>query len=330
MENQNLQFSRKELHELIWKEPISKISERLNIKDSLLRRKCKENNIPTPDSGYWSKLKFGKEVNIEPLHKDANLNSIITFEKRAITARKVKETNRRIKTKVPERLSKPSSLIKQTLNEFIKNSKGYSSDGMFGTGKGCLSIYVTPFLIKRALRIFDTIIKSLQQKGYEISTEKGTVAIIDGIKVPVRMREKNNRTPKKEQKFSWTEYDYSPSGQLVFVIELYSFRREEYYENTVKLEQKVDRIVEEIIKQGIEEKEYQIRCEIHRKEEKVRKEQEAAMITAINEELEKFKAIFSDQERWHKAQIMRQYLDNYEKHYSERGQLDEEKIDWLA
>lgn len=62
-----MEITRKELYELIWKKPISKLAEEWGIPEQALRAYCNQLNIPTPSSGYWSKLKFGKPVEIPPL-----------------------------------------------------------------------------------------------------------------------------------------------------------------------------------------------------------------------------------------------------------------------
>ena len=62
-----MEITRKELYELIWKEPVTKVAEKLGFPAPLLRKYCHQLNIPTPSSGYWSKLKFGKPVEIPAL-----------------------------------------------------------------------------------------------------------------------------------------------------------------------------------------------------------------------------------------------------------------------
>lgn len=51
-----MEITRKELYELIWKEPVTKVAEKLGVPAPLLRKYCQQLNIPTPSSGYWSKL----------------------------------------------------------------------------------------------------------------------------------------------------------------------------------------------------------------------------------------------------------------------------------
>lgn len=295
-----------------------------------------EYNIPTPDSGYWSKLKFGKKVEIISLPIDIKVEGLISFqerEKNSATKKSKSDSKTSINIETPDVLTKPTKLVSNAQKGFILNSKRYGSRyGMYGTGENNLNIYVTHNCLNRALRIFDLVIKLLERKGFQVKANgHGTVALIEDIRIPIRIREKNNRKIKKEQKYSWTEYDYFPSGSLVFTVELRSWRRKEIFDTTYsRLEDKIEKIVEEIINQGINEKKYRIQCEIHRKEEKVRKEQEEIRIKNINAELEKFKAILVNKERWNKANIIRNYLNEYERHFLAKNELDDDKKSWLG
>jgi hypothetical protein len=60
-------FNRKQLYKEVWETPVSKLSESYGISFSQLKKVCNELNIPTPDSGYWTKIRMGKSVKIKPL-----------------------------------------------------------------------------------------------------------------------------------------------------------------------------------------------------------------------------------------------------------------------
>ena len=62
-----METTREELYKLIWKEPVTKVAEKMGVPAPILRKFCHRLNIPTPSSGYWSKLQFGKPVEIPPL-----------------------------------------------------------------------------------------------------------------------------------------------------------------------------------------------------------------------------------------------------------------------
>jgi hypothetical protein len=56
------EFTRKELYDLVWATPMTKLAKRFGISDVGLRKICVKHDIPTPPLGYWAKLNFGKSV----------------------------------------------------------------------------------------------------------------------------------------------------------------------------------------------------------------------------------------------------------------------------
>ena len=68
---------------MIWKEPVTKVAEKMGVPAPILRKYCHLLNIPTPSSGYWSKLQFGKPVEIPPLSafEDKQIPTLDSFQK---------------------------------------------------------------------------------------------------------------------------------------------------------------------------------------------------------------------------------------------------------
>jgi len=64
---ETIELTRKELYDLVWQESLTALSKKYALTYDGLRKICKNNNIPTPQNGYWSKLKFNKPVVIEKL-----------------------------------------------------------------------------------------------------------------------------------------------------------------------------------------------------------------------------------------------------------------------
>jgi hypothetical protein len=58
----NSEFTRKELFDLVWSEPMQKLAKRFEMSDTGLAKTCKAANIPRPTRGYWAKLAAGKKV----------------------------------------------------------------------------------------------------------------------------------------------------------------------------------------------------------------------------------------------------------------------------
>jgi hypothetical protein len=55
-------FTRRQLYDLVWSEPISAVAKRLAVSDVWLRKKCVSAEIPTPAAGFWAKKKAGKRT----------------------------------------------------------------------------------------------------------------------------------------------------------------------------------------------------------------------------------------------------------------------------
>lgn len=53
-------LTREQLYELVWKEPMLRIGERLGVSSSYLARVCTDLRVPRPARGYWAQREFGK------------------------------------------------------------------------------------------------------------------------------------------------------------------------------------------------------------------------------------------------------------------------------
>jgi hypothetical protein len=119
-------FTREELYQLVWSEPMLTIANKYLISDTGLRKICINMDIPLPRAGHWMKLKFGQKIPQPPLPKTKSQKTTIELEYRPLELLKVKGVLSPAKTKillieqelaetlsVPERLSKPEKIIVQ-------------------------------------------------------------------------------------------------------------------------------------------------------------------------------------------------------------------------
>jgi hypothetical protein len=56
------QLTREQLYELVWTEPIRRLSKRIGISDVAIAKHCRKLGIPIPERGYWNKLQAGHKV----------------------------------------------------------------------------------------------------------------------------------------------------------------------------------------------------------------------------------------------------------------------------
>src|SRR5215469_7321148 len=60
-------YTREELYELVWSQPISTIAPQFGISDVGLAKTCRRERIPIPERGYWAKIQAGKSPSRIPL-----------------------------------------------------------------------------------------------------------------------------------------------------------------------------------------------------------------------------------------------------------------------
>lgn len=61
------EFSRAELHQLVWSQPLRTIARGLKISDVGLAKVCRHAGIPVPERGYWAKKQASKPTSLRPL-----------------------------------------------------------------------------------------------------------------------------------------------------------------------------------------------------------------------------------------------------------------------
>ena len=161
-------ITRKELYNLVWSKPITVLAKEFVFDAYNLRKICKKHNIPLPESGYWQKIKYNKEVSIIELPVDKekdDLTILYLNEKGHVTYNPPKNIKSKLKSeienklslKVPEKLSKPHKYIVATkeYHKAIKIRNKTRNWSMKIDDSDALSINVSDGLFSRALRFMD-------------------------------------------------------------------------------------------------------------------------------------------------------------------------------
>jgi hypothetical protein len=170
-------FSRKELYNLVWDQPIGKLAKIFNIDTQSLKDICGENKIPLPNRGYWSKIKFNKKVvkTSLPIMENSithiNLNSgpkirkfRTDYHKRAYELEQRKD----LKFIVPGSISFYHPIVRNSkkLLENIADSKEKFKFWQVSQEKDILPIHTDKKLRKRALRFMDTLIRIVDNHNH--------------------------------------------------------------------------------------------------------------------------------------------------------------------
>ena len=348
-------MTRQELFEWIWREPAKKVAEQMGVPPVVLRRYCRKMNIPTPSTGYWSKLKFGKSVEIPALPEfTEELPSVekglgkgkddVFLDPRQRIQYELQQLDPTIFV-VPEILYAKDPLVIDTKEYYRgkKNAKYLNKNPFKSEIEGPLGIQVEMENLDRALRVFATVIQVLKIRGHQIVSSNSwySYACVDGEAIQVRIAEVYKRDANAE--WSYPRTKPIPTGKLRFEITRIKDSHKHLVliedASTVKLEDKILNIVAKIEYEAIYIKEEEARQErlrlereeAHRQweiEEKRRKELEDRQ----EKEVERLKEVFLSAELYAWASVLRAYAERYEaylngKEIRDAGEL--EKLQWL-
>lgn len=133
---------------------------------------------------------------------------------------------------VPKRLASPGRLV--TLSaRILKKAKPGRYGRLSSRREDCLDLSVSPAQLGRALRLMDGLIKGLDQRGFEVSSERklggATTVTVLGQAVEFGLDEVVQRSDhqptkaelKRQADWSWRTYpayDYRPTGRLRLTI----------------------------------------------------------------------------------------------------------------
>jgi hypothetical protein len=293
------QFTREELYNLLWKEPLSRVVKKYGIRERILKKACMEMNIPLPDAGYWSKLRFGKVVVIPKLSE--NYSGIESVDISQISVGKAEtlsltsplknllneiEKDKRLNLKVPSVMTNPELSIAKAKEHWESKEYNKLVHGVYFCGRDCIDVKVSHKTYDRALRIMDTIIKALRGRGHEVRVSfKSTYAIVFEEKIEMSIREKTKKDPEIR-----SYYANIPTGILAFRIgESYTIK--EWKDGKVPLEKQISFLIATIEMKGIEQAEerkiWQKENAIKNEKERIKKEYQQRKL----QELENFKIL---------------------------------------
>jgi hypothetical protein len=326
----DVKMTREQLYSLMWKEPVSSVAKRLGITELIIRKACKEMQIPLPYNGYWGKMKFGKEVIPEELPSGYRGKGIVNFssdksrnEEELSFARPIDilrkeiERDKRLNLVVPKQLTNPDILIQDVKKHWDSPEKFGYPNSVFPSGLNNINMRLSTHTVERSLRIMDTIIKALKTRGHRIIVrEKKTYVVVDQQEVEINFGEVMRK------KMVGDSVRKEHSGVLLFTVG-YNWSKI-WKTNKAPLERQISTILAAIELEGKRLKE--LHDEINEYHAQREAEQRIAdEIKARKEkELEDFKLLFKKAERHDKAQIIRNYINEYEKLVIARNRLTNE------
>lgn len=333
-----MNITRKELHQQLWKQRITKVAEGIGIKEPTLRKICEEHEIPRPKAGYWTKLKYGK--NPEPTKLEATGTKFIDLEKykeaeRSTVEYRVKALEKVLKAEfekefiVPKKLKNKHPLIYGLKSRLIRQGKSYNrgyDSPLHSYGGDRLYVTVSKDNMSRFLRIIETMITVLELRGHVIKpAHKKSQITVKGQTFDIRFIEKSNRIITS----SHNGYDYTtlvPNGKLSIKTRI-MFKDKEWKDGYTSLEEQLPKIVAFLEVGADDEITREIRWEKSRQEQKREHEIERQKEARIQWEEEKKNILFNDASRWAEISRLKSFLEEMKSRITSNPSI--QNLEWV-
>jgi hypothetical protein len=329
-------FTRKELYDLVWFEPLSALSNKYKISGTGLRKICVRMSIPLPRAGHWQNLRAGKPAEKIALPVNYKGETEITLSLRGsgdlhhaegnAVPRKHEDLKPAtgIKLIVPARLTSTDRRI-IAARESLTEKRRYVRSGLVNTSRGQLDIKVAPVNVTRALRFMDALIKAVESRGHKVEIDNDTHIVVQDERMKICLRE---RLKKGAGRTEWGSPEDLPTG--MFYLKLDSYPRKEWKDGRLTLEAQLPGIVTRLEIQGKELLEEQLKW----KKIRMQREEQERIERELQEQKEKqlldFKRLLQKASRWQRTIMLRSYIDAKEKNAIADNTVSEELSSWLA
>ncbi len=325
--------NRTELYEQVWSKPMIKLAVEYGLSDNGLRKICKKLKVPMPKAGYWQKIQHGIPINRVPLpdfdgKADVEIKQNDKTEQTQrldLPAEIASEYLPENKIHVSKALDKPHPFI-QSLKKDLNRREKYLQKGMIWSHRGEIHVHVAPESVDRALRILDALIKALEKRGRKVILEKkdetkcSSCVVWEDEILPISIYEKHRVVKKLEKKSPFdSDHDYIPSGVLVLRIgaEYWNERNAWKDTKTKTLEEKLNSFIVGLYEEYKERKDRKLYWENERRKDEEKRVQLEELHRKRQIELEKIQTLEKDASNWHKSQLIRAYIKEKERVFSE-------------
>lgn len=363
MKNRGTPVSREALYEEIWTDPVTAVAQRYGLSDVGLVKICKKLRIPVPGRGYWAKLKAGRprpKTPLPALAAGARTPSGPTPLSEQEAALRVKVQDVLLRTRqsqptinVPAELVDPHPLVRAASARLRQRDGWEHPAGVRGAPKEVLDIQVTRSRLDRALRLMDTLLKTLEPSGFTVrmNAEKGETLLMGGgttlsisiIEQVVRTAHTPTRNEKQARDRYYAslrggarveyphipEFDWHANGRLTLNVGGWPSRKWNDTERSL-IDTRLPGIVATIVSLA-ETK----RAKEEEKERRQRAYDEAltrhkAQVRTRKHERRELRALFRDARRLQRANRLREFIAAVEDHARQAGELTAEKQQWIA
>lgn len=357
-------LERNKLYEEIWKEPMSVLCKRYSLSDNGLRKICIKLEIPIPDRSYWGKLRAGKTPEKRKLPKyDGNNEYQVYIDDWAIKRREQRkedslrgfndEEKERIldicnNIKLRKSTNNLHPLIEETKQNIRDNNKSTFSPYYYRTYKTeYLNVQGSAEIKNRIYLIYHTIFTTIEKLGYSVEKEnQGFYLYILGEKVKFSIKEKTKIVYRDKTEKDTGYYSVRADGkirdtELTGILELkidYYYAKRSIWKDTdkKKIEDMIGEIVQELLYCATKMREDRLEREEEHERYMERQQRIREFQKQKEDEMKKLSELEEMAKKLHRANIIRQFINEFEsksknltKEQKEYIKWAQDKADWL-
>ena len=240
------QWTRQELYELVWTEPMFNLAKRFGVSDTGLAKACRRAGIPVPGRGHWAKQQGGHVSKRPPLPalRSGEDETVVIYP----SAPKPEPPTIELPEAVQEKIKKiaaasPTFAVPKTLTNahpiiaaWLEDERRTATRRRQWGEPDFSAIFkkADPALEKRRWRILSALFKALERHGFKVATEQGRLHEVSvsvgqeriGFRLFERVRQYRVELTEKEKKDpsnvaygrKWTQKK-EPTGELIFKID---------------------------------------------------------------------------------------------------------------
>lgn len=206
-------YTRRELYDLVWSTPMTKLAESFGLSDVALSNACERHRIPTPPRGYWAKKASGQKVKeaIFVQVNDQTLDRVEINSSRANMPEPLRQIveQRRLERKAtakpaPQIVIPPPDFapviqvhpaIRATAAALRKSSASSTHRGV-ASGPGLCGISVSAPCVERVIFTLNGIARACDARGILLVPKETRVSVsIGSDDVSFEIKEKTKRVP---------------------------------------------------------------------------------------------------------------------------------------
>lgn len=254
--HQKIIFTREQLYSQVWDHPLTYFTQKYMVSYNRFKRICERNEIPILPNGYWSKKKYGKEVEkpgLNPIEKESNIvlyvrpegdqrdfGDLTEMDQKILEIEADPKTNFTFLGKLPTKMNPVLKETKRWFRDEIKVPENLDYYDRYHPGP--IRCYVSQKQLSRSLLLFTILLKNLKARGHEMTFGRyNSFVKLYGIEIEICISEKNKRI-KIPGKYG-DDYKSEPTGLLSIQTGEYYYSKTWNDAKFIKLEDKLSAII---------------------------------------------------------------------------------------